>query len=312
MREIAIGTRGSKLAVIQAEELLAKLRQVLPGLVTRLVKITTSGDRHRTTALDEFAGQGIFVKELEKALLERKIDLAVHSLKDLPTEIPDGLMLAAVTPRLDPRDVLVSRCGKLYELASGSKIGTGSPRRAVQLLALRPDLRVCDIRGNIDTRLRKVFDGEFDGVIVAAAAIKRLRMEERITEYLPLEHFTPAVGQGTLGIETRSKDKEIAPLLSKINDPTTWQAITAERIFLQTLGGGCRAPIAALGTVSADILKLTGMVASVDGAHILRGTEKGKASAPERVGKRLAQKMVEMGALNLIPRDTTQPQNMKS
>ena len=300
MREITVGTRGSKLAVIQAEELLAKLREAFPGLKAGVVKIKTTGDRYRTIALDEFAGQGIFVKELEKALLDNQIDIAVHSLKDLPTEIPDGLTLSAATARLDPRDVLVSRCGKLYELAPGSKIGTGSPRRAVQLLALRPDLQVCGIRGNIDTRLRKVAEGEFDGVIVAAAAMIRLGWKDRIKEYLPVEHFTPAVGQGTLGIEIRSEDKEIATLISKINDEPTWQAVTAERTFLQALGGGCRAPIAALGIVSANTLKLTGMVASIDGGHILRATEDGSASTPEQVGKRLAQKMAEMGALALI------------
>jgi len=300
MREIIVGSRGSKLAVIQAEELLAKLREAFPGLKAGLVKIKTRGDRYSTTALDEFDGQGIFVKELEKALLNKQIDLAVHSLKDLPTEIPQGLILAAVTPRLDPRDVLVSRAGKLAELAPGSKIGTGSPRRAVQLLALRPNLRVCNIRGNIDTRLRKVFDGEFDGVIVAAAALIRLGWQEKITEYLSVEHFTPAVGQGTLGIETRSEDKEIWTLLSKINDQATWQAITAERTFLQALGGGCRAPIAALGIVSDGTLKLTGMMASIDGAHVLRATEQGNASAAEQLGKRLSRKMVEMGALALI------------
>jgi hydroxymethylbilane synthase len=312
MRKIAIGTRGSKLAVIQAEELLAKLREVFPELEANLVKIKTRGDRYSTTALDEFAGQGIFVKELEKALLDRRNDLAVHSLKDLPTEIPDGLMLAAVTARLDPRDVLVSRCGKLAELAPGSKIGTGSPRRAVQLLTLRPDLRVCGIRGNIDTRLRKVSDGEFDGVIVAAAAMIRLGWEERITEYLPVDYFTPAVGQGALGIEIRSEDKEMATLVSKINDETAWQAVTAERTYLQALGGGCRAPIAALGIVSDGILKLIGMVAGADSNHILRATEDGKASAAEYIGRRLAVKMAEMGALALIAGATAPPQNTKS
>jgi hydroxymethylbilane synthase len=300
MREIAIGTRGSKLAVIQAEEVLTKLRQILPELRADLVKITTRGDRENTTALDKFAGQGIFVKELEKALLEKRIDLAVHSLKDLPTEIPDGLMLAAVTARIDPRDVLISRCGRLHELASDSKIGTGSPRRAVQLLALRPDLQVCSIRGNIDTRLRKVADGEFDGLIVAAAALIRLGWEDRITESLPIEHFTPAVGQGTLGIEIRSEDKEIATLLSKINDKPTWQAVTAERTFLQELGGGCRAPIAALGIVSNGTIKLHGMVAGADGSQILQAAEEGDAQEPEQLGKRLAQKMIESGALALI------------
>jgi hydroxymethylbilane synthase len=300
MREITIGSRGSKLAVIQAEGLLAKLRETFPGLKASLVKITTSGDRYSTTALDEFAGHGIFVKELEKALLDKQIDLAVHSLKDLPTEIPDGLRLAAATARIDPRDVLVSKTGRLAELGAGSKIGTGSPRRAVQLLALRPDLSVCHIRGNIDTRLRKVFDGEFDGVIVAAAAMIRLGWEDKITEYLPIEHFTPAVGQGALGIEIRSEDEEITTLVSKINDEPTWQCITAERTFLHALGGGCRAPIAALGMVSDGILKLNGMVASADGERILRATEEGNASAAEQIGRRLARKMAEMGALSLI------------
>jgi hydroxymethylbilane synthase len=300
MREIVIGTRGSKLAVIQAEEVLTKFRQVSPELRAGLVKITTRGDRENTIALDKFAGQGIFVKELEKALLERRIDLAVHSLKDLPTEIPRGLMLSAVTARLDPKDVLVSRGGKLTELGSGSKIGTGSPRRAVQLLALRHDLQVCNIRGNIDTRLKKISDGEFDGVIVAAAALIRLGWEDRITEYLPIEHFTPAVGQGALGIEMRSEDEEMATLLSKINHDITWQAVTAERKFLQALGGGCRAPIAALGTVSAGTLKLTGMVAGADGSQILRAAEEGDSSTSEQIGQSLAQKMLKLGALALI------------
>jgi hydroxymethylbilane synthase len=300
MREIAIGTRGSKLAVIQAEELLARLRLVLPGLEASLVKITTRGDRDDIAALDEFSSQGIFVKELEKALLDKQIDLAVHSLKDLPTEIPKGLILAAVTTRLDPRDVLVSRSGRLHDLPPGSKIGTGSRRRAAQLLAFRPDLQVCDIRGNIDTRLLKVSRGEFDGVIVAAAAMIRLGWEDKIIEYLPLERFTPAVGQGTLGIEAPSEDKEIATLVFKINHRPTWQAVTAERAFLQALGGGCRTPIAALGMVSAGILKLTGMVAGIDGVNILRATEEGSSSASEQLGKRLAQKMAKMGALKLI------------
>jgi hydroxymethylbilane synthase len=300
MREIDIGTRGSKLAVIQAEELQNKLIKFFPELKTRLVKIKTTGDRNTTTVLDEFSGQGIFVKELEKALVDGRIDMAVHSLKDLPTEIPSELMLAAVTARLDARDVLISRLGKLTELAPGSNIGTGSPRRAVQLLALRPDLKVGNIRGNIDTRLRKVSEGEFVGIIVAAAAMIRLGWEDRITEYLPVEHFVPAVGQGTLAIEIRSQDTEIASLVSRINDKSTWQAVTAERIFLQALGGGCRAPIASLGIVSGRTLKLTGMVAGTDGIQILRAAEEGNASAPEQVGENLARKMVDMGALCLI------------
>jgi len=301
-QRFTIGTRGSKLALIQAESVLAKLRGVVPGLDCRLVQIVTTGDRENTTALDKFAGQGVFVKELENALFDGKIDLAVHSLKDLPTEIPEGLSLATVTARLDPRDVLVSRTGSLADLAPGSRIGTGSLRRTIQLLAYHSDLEVCEIRGNIDTRLGKVSQGEFDGIIVAAAALIRLGWEERITEYLSVEHFVPAVGQGALGIEVRSDDGETAQLVSQVNHESTWQSVMAERAFLRALGGGCRAPIAALGEVSGNILKLEGMVASADGSHILRCSEEGDALAPEKVGVRLAEKLAETGALDLIAR----------
>jgi len=297
MKEIRIGTRGSKLATIQTEWLLATLKEISPELKVRLVKITTRGDKYGTTSLDKLAGQGIFVKELEKALLDGKIDLAVHSLKDMPTEIPHGLMLGAITARLDPRDILVSRAGNLAKLAPGSKIGTGSHRRAVQLRAIRPDLRICDMRGNIDTRLRKVSDGTVDGIIVAAAAMIRLGWEDKITEYLPTGHFTPAVGQGALGLEIRSVDKEIESVACKINHEPTRQCVTAERAFLQALGGGCRAPIAALGTVSHGILKLNGMVATADGDHVLRASEEGNALTPEATGECLAMKMAGMGAL---------------
>jgi hydroxymethylbilane synthase len=301
MSRINIGTRGSKLAVIQAQWVLTKLREATHGLLdANLVKITTRGDRDSGNALDKFAGQGVFVKELEKALTDGKIDLAVHSLKDLPTEIPHGLFLAATTARIDPRDVLVSRAGKSAELAPGSIIGTGSQRRAVQLHTLRPDLEICGVRGNIDTRLRKVSEGDIDGIIVAAAALMRLGWQDKITEYLPTDYFTPAVGQGALGIEIRAEDKETTSLVSAINHQPTCQSVTAERAFLQALGGGCRAPIAALGIVSDRVLKLSGMVASIDGSRILRATEEGDAHEPEQVGKQLAQKMIGLGALDCI------------
>ncbi len=300
MRRIAVGTRGSKLAVIQAQELQNLLAKSFPALKTELVKIRTSGDRNTNAPLDEFAAQGIFVKELEKELLNERIDLAVHSLKDLPTEIPDGLRLAAVTTRLDPRDVLISGVGKLSELTAGIKVGTASRRRAVQLLALRPDVQVLNIRGNIDTRLHKVSDGEFDAIIVAAAGIIRLGSVDKITEYLPVEHFTPAVGQGALGIEVRSEDKEVLALVSKINHEPTWQTVMAERAFLREMGGGCRAPIAAVGAISAGTIRLVGMVAGAEGVRILRAMEEGDVSNPESVGKSLARQMVKMGALSLI------------
>ena len=298
--KIVVGTRGSKLALIQAESVVVKIREVNPDLEVGISKIVTKGDRNRHTRLDQIRGIGIFVKELEEALLDDRIDLAVHSLKDMPTEIPQGLCLAAVTQRLDPRDVLVASAGRLDELVAGSRIGTGSLRRSVQLASYRPDLEVCSIRGNIDTRLRKVYSGEVDGVIVAAAAMRRLGLADKISEYLPLQHFLPAVGQGALAIETRLGDEEIAELASSINHLTTWQSINAERAFLSALGGGCRAPIAALGFVSDTVLKIKGMVADVSGKKILHALEEGNVMSPEEVGMRLAQKMMAMGASEFI------------
>lgn len=300
MRKISIGTRGSKLAVIQAESVLTKLKEAVPGLDASLVKIKTTWDQLSATSSEQPLGQGVFIKELENALLNGEIDLAVHSLKDMPTEIQTTLSLAAVTARLDPRDVLVSRGGNLSKLVPGSRIGTGSLRRSSQLLALRNDLDIRGIQGNVETRLAKVSRREFDGVVLAAAALLRLGKESEIAEYLAVEHFTPAVGQGALGIEVRSEDEEILSHVSKINHLPTWQSITAERTFLCALGGGCRAPIAALGIVSGAELGIHGMVASADGKRILRATEEGDAQAPEQVGKRLAQKMIDMGALKLI------------
>ncbi len=297
--KIIVGSRGSQLALIQAESVVAKIREVNPHLEISLSKIVTKGDRNRHTPLDQVAGIGVFVKRLEEALLNNRIDIAVHSLKDVPTDIPLDLRLLAVTERVDPRDVLASK-SRLDEFTPGSKIGTGSLRRAVQLTQYRSDLEVSSIRGNVDTRLRKVSSGEVDGVILAAAALLRLGWEDKITEYLPLEHFLPAVGQGALVIETRLDDEEVAALVSPINHLPTWQSVMAERAFLSALGGGCRAPIAALGTINGTNLKLEGMVADVTGKKILRALEEGSTMAPEQVGVRLAQKLLGMGASEFI------------
>lgn len=261
--------------------------------------MATRGDRNRRTSLDRIRGVGIFVKEVEEALLNSRIDLAVHSLKDVPTEIPQRLRLVAVTERLDPRDVLVAK-SKLEGLPFGAKIGTDSLRRTVQLHQYRPDLQVCSIRGNVDTRLRKVVNGEFDGIVVAAAAMLRLHCEDKITEYLPLEYFLPAVGQGALVTEVRLNDEELAELVLPINHLPTWQGVMAERAFLRAMGGGCRAPIAALGSVNSSTLKLEGMVASPDGRRIIRASEEGSTTYPEEVGVRLAKRMLAMGASEFI------------
>ena len=210
--KIIVGSRGSKLALIQAESVVAKIREVNPHIEVSINKIVTRGDRNHHVQFNHMEEIGVFVKELEEALLNGRIDLAVHSLKDMPTQTPQGLCLAAVTRRLDPRDVLVSRSRRLAELAPGSRIGTGSFRRAVQLAQYHPDLEVCSIRGNIDTRLRKVFSGEVDGVILAAAAMIRLGWKSKINEYLPVERFLPSVGQGTLVIEARLGDEGVTEL----------------------------------------------------------------------------------------------------
>ena len=298
--KIVVGSRGSKLALTQAGSFVAEIKEINPHLEVGVSKIVTRGDRDRHTQLDRTASVGVFVKELEEALLDGRIDLAVHSLKDMPTQIPQGLCLTAVTERLDPRDVLVSRGERLTELAPGSKIGTGSFRRAVQLTSYRPDLEICSIRGNIDTRLRKVYCGEVDGLLLAAAAFIRLGLEDKISEYLPLEYFLPAIGQGTLGIEIRLGDEESAELALPINHLPTWQSVTAERAFIRALGGGCRAPIAALGTVDGSALRLEGMVADISGKIILRTSEESVNITPEEAGIRLAKRMLVMGASDFI------------
>jgi hydroxymethylbilane synthase len=296
---IVVGSRGSRLALVQTGSVIARLSEVHPELKVSLKKIVTTGDRDRHTRLDRI-GAAVFVRELEQALLDGRIDLAVHSLKDVPTEMPPGLHLLAVTERLDPRDALVAR-SKLDELAPGSRIGTGSLRRTVQLGAYRPDLEICSIRGNVDTRLRKVADGEVDAIVVAAAAMLRLRCEDRITEYLPLPQFLPAAGQGALAVETRLNDKEMVALISPLNHLPTWQSTLAERAFLRAMGGGCRTPIAALGTImNGSTLKLEGMVAVPDGRKMLHASVEGSITSPEEVGARLAKKMLAMGASEFI------------
>lgn len=296
-----VGSRGSKLALVQTEMVVAELKKATPRLEFSISRIVTSGDREQHKQSEGLEGTGVFVKELETALLEGRIDLAVHSLKDMPVDIPRGLCLAAVTKRVDPRDVLISAGGRrLAELPAGARIGTGSPRRAIQLNAYRPDLEACSIRGNVDSRLRRVTSGELDGVIIAAAGLIRLGWEDRISEYLPLEHFLPPVGQGALAIETRLGDEEIAGLILAINHSPTAQSITAERAFLRALGGGCRAPIAVLGTVTGGTLKLRGMSAGPDGSRIVNAAEEGKAARAEEIGISLAKKLLDMRAAGFV------------
>ncbi|MBI2831586.1 MAG: hydroxymethylbilane synthase [Chloroflexi bacterium] len=297
---IIVGSRGSRLALVQSETVAVELRAVHPSLDVTIKKIVTEGDRNRSIPLEQVGSIGIFVKELEEALLDGRIDIAVHSLKDVPTEISPGLCLMASLERQDPRDVLISRGGNLDQLATGSRIGTDSLRRSAQLAHYRPDLQACSIRGNVDTRIRKVASGEFDGVMLAAAAMHRLGWNDKITQYLPLEHFLPAVGQAALVIEGRLNDSKVTEVVSPLNHLPTWKSVLAERAFLLTLGGGCRAPIGALGTVNGSTLRLEGMVADPTGKKVMRNIEEGDAAFPEELGNRLAEKMLAKGASEFI------------
>ncbi len=297
-RGVTIGTRGSQLARVQTNMVVGLLKAASPELEINIKKITTSGDRDRHTQLDRME-VAVFVKELEEALLDRRIDLAVHSLKDVPTEIPEGLTLIASPQRADPHDVLVAK-SKLEELPPGSRIGTGSLRRSLQIARLRPDIETCGIRGNMDTRIGKVSSNELDGIVTAAAALTRLDWKDKITQYLPLENFLPAAGQGAIVIEGRTDDQDLIGLVSRINHLPTWQAVTAERAFLLELGGGCRAPIAALGTVKGDKLRLEGMVASPISGIMMRDSIEGEAHSAQKLGVKLGQKMLKAGASEFI------------
>jgi len=300
-KDIVVGSRSSRLAVLQAKELMGQLRNALPELELSLVKIKTQGDKDRKSPLIQIGGRGVFVKELEDALLGGEIDIAVHSLKDMPSHLAPGLQLAAVPVRRDPRDALVSGSGRtLAQLPPGARIGTGSQRRALELQAFRPDLKACPLRGNVDTRVKKVRSGELDGIIVAAAALERMGWRDKATEYLPIEIFLPAACQGALGVEVRAGDGAAATV-ALVNDEASWQTTAAERAFLRTLGGGCRSAIAAIARVEDnDTLHIEGMVAGTLSRKTIRAKLSGLSQMPEQLGERLAQKMLDMGAGKLI------------
>ena len=297
--KVIIGTRGSRLAVIQANIVALELQRAYPSIEIEIRKIVTEGDRNRNMSIDETGNTGIFVKTLEEALADERIDIAVHSLKDMPTLLPVNMCLAAVMKRIDPRDALVAD-SRFGELKPGSLIGTGSLRRTAQLKNLRGDLQVINIRGNVDSRLRKVSSGELQGVIIAAAAMIRLGWDDKITEYLPLESFLPAVGQGALAIEARKDDHAIEEYVTVLNHLPTWLAVRAERAFLHTVEGGCRAPVAALATVDGQLLKITAMVADKAGTKMIKKSLEGDARQAESQGVKLAQMMLDAGAASLI------------
>jgi hydroxymethylbilane synthase len=306
MRVIVIGSRGSKLALWQSEWVKARLEALDPGVEVRIDIIKTMGDVRTDVPLSTIGGQGAFTKELEVALLDRRVDVAVHSLKDLPTVTPEGLSITATPEREDPRDALVLRAGSaaransLKRLAEGAVVGTSSLRRIAQLKHLRPDVQIKDLRGNVDTRLRKLDEGEYDALILASAGLRRLGFGERISAAIAQEEMLSAVGQGSLGVETRSDDAETNALVVRLDDPRTRAAVLAERALLRSLGGGCQVPIAAHATVEGGRLKLDGLVATLDGTQVLRDSLGGDAADAARVGEKLAARLLERGAGELL------------
>lgn len=297
---VRVGTRGSPMALWQARWVAETLRTHHPNLTTDIVVIRTTGDRNRQDPLPRIGGKGVFVKEIEEALLRHEIDLAVHSMKDVPTTLPSGLHLSAIPPRDDVRDAYVGRVdSRLWDTPASWRIGTSSLRRQAQLLAWRRDLQMQDIRGNVDTRLRKMRQGEVDGLVVSAAGMARLGLQDDITEYLPIEVMLPAAGQGALGLETRLDDW-LEALLQPLHDAATASAVAAERAFLLHLGGGCTVPIAALAQCQGEELHLQGLVSTPDGSQILRHELRGSAAEAALVGERLAAYMRTNGAENIL------------
>jgi hydroxymethylbilane synthase len=299
MPGLRIGTRGSQLALWQANH----VRQLLEraGEKAELEVIRTSGDRITDVPLALLGGKGLFTKEIEEALLARRIDLAVHSLKDLPVELPLGLVLGGVTRREDPRDALTSRTGqRLAELPRGARVGTSSLRRQVQLKHLRGDLSIVPLRGNLDTRLRKLDAGHYDAIVVAAAGLKRLGWEPRVTQFFEPDEMIPAIGQGALAIEVRADDAAIRSVLATLHDAETATATSAERAFLRRLGGGCQVPIAAHARITGSELRLVGLVATPDGSASVRGSLVGPSGQAEALGTRLAEQLLAQGAAEIL------------
>jgi len=301
-RPLILGSRGSRLALAQAHWIEARLRSTVPPVLVEIRVVKTTGDRATGALLASGENVGLFVREIEEELLSGGIDLAVHSLKDLPLAQPEGLRIAAIPVREDPRDVLVTREGiGLEDLPPGARIGTGSPRRIGQLLARRRDLKFAAIRGNVDTRLRKLSEGQVDALVLALAGLNRLGVSRAGSHPLSLEVMLPAPGQGALAVEIRSRDEQLGKILQKLlDDPATTAAVRAERALLKTLGGGCQMPVGALGRVSGDSLELLGVVAAADGQRILRDTIRGPSALPIEAGVELGERLLAAGAAQLL------------
>ena len=300
-REIVIGTRDSALALWQTNWVLENLSKLHPGYKFRVIEMKTQGDKILDVALAKIGDKGLFTKELEMAMIKGEIDLAVHSMKDMPTKLPDGLVIGAICQREEAGDALIGRSAKsLQQLGPGARVGTSSLRRRAQLLNARPDLQIEDLRGNLNTRIAKLEGQDLDAIILAAAGVKRMGWEDKISERIPFAVSLPAVGQGSVGIEIREDDEEIQRLVKTLEHRESSIAIKAERAMLRTLEGGCQIPIGALGKVDGNQLELEGVVASLDGKELLRTSVVGSVDQAEELGVQLANKLIAMGADKIL------------
>lgn len=300
MPEIVIGSRGSKLALVQTDWVAEQIQLNNPGVGVRVEIIRTKGDKILDTPLAKIGDKGLFVKEIEVALAAGRIDLAVHSMKDLPSDMTEGLIIGAVPKRVDPSDVLLSPKGRLADLPPGAKIGSSSLRRRAQLMAFRPDLDFHDLRGNLDTRVRRLQTGDYDGIILAYAGLRRLGWDGEIAEKISFDICLPAVGQGALAVQIREEDTALVRALRVLDDRPSRAAVTAERALMSALGGGCQTPIAANARVDGDNLIMRAMVASLDGGRLVRAEETGIMENAAALGLRTAEKLLSAGAREIL------------
>ena len=301
LKTLIIGTRGSPLALWQVGWVKERLTALVPGIQISFKEIKTTGDKMLDVSLAKVGGKGLFLKEIEEALLAGEVDIAVHSMKDVPVTLPKGLVLGAMMAREDPRDVFVSRrWTRFFDLPQGARVGTSSLRRRTQLLHHRPDLKIVSLRGNVGTRLKRLEEGSVDAIILAAAGMKRLNCEHHITEYLETEILLPAVGQGCVGIEARDNRQDVLKLITLLNDPQTQICVEAERHLLQILEGGCQAPIGVYGTMVQDRLTLVAKVLSYDGQTVLAEVAEGSMKDPGAVARHLGDRLIRQGAQKIL------------
>ncbi|MBM4169167.1 MAG: hydroxymethylbilane synthase [Ignavibacteria bacterium] len=303
-KPLRIGTRGSDLALWQSNHIKARLSQAFPDLAIELLIIKTTGDRILDSPLSKIGDKGLFTKEIEHALLSHEIDLAVHSLKDLPTKLPEGLVIGAITEREDVRDVFIAHPSKpvqsIKELPQGAKVATGSLRRRCQLLHVRPDLEIVDLRGNLNTRLHKLEQSDWNGIVLAGAGVRRLGWTDRIAEEIPLDVMLPAVGQGALAVEIRDADAPLRDLLKVVHHDATAAATRGERAFLRHLEGGCQIPIGTYGRIEESRFKMDGLIGSLDGHRVVRGSVSGVPAEAEALGTGLAKELLERGGREIL------------